>query len=217
MTTKHVPMSYPSAPWSLQGFALLTLHPISVEQARSHVPPSLQIFEVWPGYTLGGVYLATYESGSTLQYNELIVVAALARHSSNHWGACISHIYVDNPDSVEGGREIWGLPKELAHFSWQQGDRPSITVKQDEQLLCCLTYQNSFNLWRQSFTGFAFGQHLAQLLWFSAKAIVNPGFSQATLEIPSTSPFGPLNLGNPWLTTYLQGLDLTVEAPQVVG
>ena len=44
-------------------------------------------------------------------------------------GMVISHIYVDDEQSLSGGREIWGLPKELAtfeygptHFKARQGE-----------------------------------------------------------------------------------------------
>jgi hypothetical protein len=30
----------------------------------------------------------------------------------------VSHIYVDDEQSLSGGREIWGLPKELASFEY---------------------------------------------------------------------------------------------------
>jgi hypothetical protein len=41
-----------------------------------------------------------------------------------------------------GGREIWGLPKELAQFTWTEH---SVTVSQADKFLCTLNYR------RQSF------------------------------------------------------------------
>ena len=56
--------------------------------------------------------LANYTSG-TLVYRELIVFShATAR------GMVVSHIYVDDEQSLSGGHEIWGLPKELAEFEY---------------------------------------------------------------------------------------------------
>ena len=52
--------------------------------------------------------LANY-TGGTLAYHELIVFS----HATTR-GMVISHIYVDAEQSMHGGREIWGLPKELA-------------------------------------------------------------------------------------------------------
>ncbi|MEA5534685.1 hypothetical protein [Crocosphaera sp. XPORK-15E] len=45
-------------------------------------------------------------------------------------GSWISNIDVYHPDSVVGGQEIWGLPKEMAEFSWQ-----------DNQVIACLNNQ----------------------------------------------------------------------------
>ena len=52
--------------------------------------------------------LANYRSG-TLRYRELIVFS----HATPR-GMVVTHIYVDDEQSLRGGREIWGLPKELA-------------------------------------------------------------------------------------------------------
>jgi hypothetical protein len=43
------------------------------------------------------------------------VIAGLVR-SGRHVGGWISHIWVDSRQSVNGGRSIWKLPKELADF-----------------------------------------------------------------------------------------------------
>jgi acetoacetate decarboxylase len=125
-------MTYPQAPWKLQGYALQTLNAVNIEDSRSFVPPELEIISIFPGKTLGGVYLSAYESGSILEYNELIVVAALVSYKGKI-GSWISHIYVDNEDSVAGGREIWGLPKEMAQFTWTSN---SVSVSQQEKQLC---------------------------------------------------------------------------------
>jgi acetoacetate decarboxylase len=86
-------MAHPEPPWHLNGEFV--------------VVPAL----VRPR-ALGGVLLANYTSG-TLAYHELIVFSrATAR------GMVISHIYVDDEQSLSGGREIWGLPKELASFEY---------------------------------------------------------------------------------------------------
>jgi acetoacetate decarboxylase len=113
-------MSYPPAPWHLYGIALQSFHAIDVETAKQFVPLDFDIVSVLPGKTVGSVYLSVYEPNSTLQYRELIVVPALVRYRGKI-GAWISHIYVDNPQSVEGGRNIWGLPKQMADFTWQEG------------------------------------------------------------------------------------------------
>lgn len=59
-------MTYPSAPWTLKGYAVQTLQLVDSAQARSFVPPDLDIISVLPGKTLGGVYLTSYRPGSVL-------------------------------------------------------------------------------------------------------------------------------------------------------
>jgi acetoacetate decarboxylase len=63
-----------------------------------------------------------------LEYSELIVIAGLVRYSGQI-GGWVSHIYVDNADSVAGGRNIWGLPKELAEFIWEKNTSANSAFK----------------------------------------------------------------------------------------
>lgn len=54
----------------------------------------------------------------TLRYDELLF-ATPARFGLR-MGAYISDIWVDDRASVWGGRRIWGLPKNLANFNWNE-------------------------------------------------------------------------------------------------
>lgn len=87
-----------------------TLRLVDHARARAFVPPGLDVISVLPGKTLGGVYLTAYGPGSALPYHELIFVAALVRMGA-HVGGWISHIYVDHPEAMAGGRESGGCPK----------------------------------------------------------------------------------------------------------
>ena len=206
-------MSYPQAPWTLQGYAYQTLQLLECDRVRPLIPSELNLVSVFPGKTVGGVYLSNYGAGSVLEYSELIVVAGFVSYGGEI-GGWVSHIYVDNPDSVAGGREIWGLPKEIAEFTWT--DR-SVTVRQGDRTLCSLKYH------RQSF-GFpiplgasSFSSLGSNLLIFPAQLKARLGLVSSQLEIPLESPFGELNLGQPWLTVHAEQLELTVDKPSVVG
>ncbi|MGF1481028.1 MAG: acetoacetate decarboxylase family protein [Cyanophyceae cyanobacterium] len=208
--------SYPAAPWTLTGHAVQTIHLLDIRRARIFVPSELEIVSVLPGHTLGGVYLSAYKQGSTLKYNELIVVAALVRYE-NRIGSWISHIYVDLEDSVAGGREIWGLPKELAQFTWMNN---SVSVRQDE-LLCRLDFTKEWyslsSWWRQPFSGNVFSGLGAELLMFNAKLEAKGGLLQGHLDIPDASPLAKLHLQQPWLTLDCQQLRVVTEVPETVG
>ncbi len=125
-------VGYPQyTPWTLKGYAISTVHLVDVDKVRSLIPSELNIISVLPGKTLSVVYLSYYGSGSVLEYSELIVAPALVSYQAK-FGGWVSHIYVDNPDSVAGGREIWGLPKEMAEFTWEDNKR--VTVRQDKKI-----------------------------------------------------------------------------------
>jgi acetoacetate decarboxylase len=136
MVSTHHSDSYPPAPWRLAGDALLCVKRVSTATARPFVPGSLRIVEAGPDQTLSVLYLARYGTGASLQYHELIVTCAVVRRGL-HVGAWVSHIYVDHPASIAGGREIWGLPKQLAQFEWSQ-DGCEIAVNVGSQPLCRL-------------------------------------------------------------------------------
>ncbi len=221
-------MAYPQAPWTLQGYAIQTLHLLDVKRVRPIIPPEFQLISVLPGKTVGGVYLSNYGSGSELKYSELIVVAGVVNYSGNI-GGWVSHIYVDSTDSVAGGREIWGLPKELADFTWNKASdsvaagnsTPSgqhhVTVRQSSQLLCNLSYsQPSFKL-PIPFSGNVLSTLGSSILLFKGQVESRVGLVSSKLTIPVESPFENLDLGQPWLTVYCDQMRLVAGVPEAVG
>ena len=130
-------MPYPPAPWKAKGFVVQTLRLIDVEKARRFVPSELEIVSVLPGKTLGSVYIADYGPGSALEYNELIVAPALTRRGRTirFW---ISHIYVDNRDSMAGGREIWGCRKRSHSSIGAKIDVKSKSDKRGDFCVACV-------------------------------------------------------------------------------
>lgn len=208
-------MSYPLSPWNLQGYSLQSLHLVDTDRVRPYIPADLNIVSVWPGKTLGGVYVAAYEQGSILEYNELIVVGALVWESGKI-GSWISHIYVDNPDSIAGGREIWGLPKQEAEFIWHSSNTPSVEVKRGGQSLCTLSSQGQLPGWQLPFAAPAFGLLNSKLLVFEAKADFNLQLANVKLTVPAESEFADLSLGQPLLGFYANPLQLLVKSPTVV-
>lgn len=207
-------MPYPQAPWTLQGYAIQTLQLLDIDRVRPFIPSELNIIPVLLGKTLGGVYLSYYGQGSVLEYSELIVIAGIVNYSGK-FGGWVSHIYVDNPDSVAGGREIWGLPKEMADFTWEHDNR--VTVQQGNQTLCTLNCDRQGFGWRQWLGASSFSTLEHNLLLFPAELDSRLGLVGSKLEIPSESPFAKLNIGQPLLTVRADNMQLKVGAPDVVG
>lgn len=187
---------------------------IDIAQVRPLIPPEFDIVSVLPGKTIGGIYVSKYGQGSVLEYSELIVAAGLIRYSGKI-GGWVSHIYVDNPDSVAGGREIWGLPKELAQFDWANGN--SVVVTQNDKSLCSLTYTQPSFSWRLPFKGNVFSTLNASILSFVGEFEARVGLGSSKLLIPPESPFASLDLEQPWLTFYCDSMDFVAGVPNVVG
>lgn len=62
------------------------------------------------------VTLVRYLPGSALTYDELIIATPALLGARP--GLAIEYIWVDSAASLWGGRRLWGLPKELATFTW---------------------------------------------------------------------------------------------------
>jgi acetoacetate decarboxylase len=210
-------MSYPPAPWHLYGYALQSNHLIDVAKAKELVPADLEIVSVLPGKTLGGLYLSIYDAQSTLEYHELIVTPALVRYQGQI-GSWISHIYVDHRESLAGGRNIWGLPKEMADFTWN--DR-QVQVAQGDRPLCQVQYSQAglpLSLWGKSkISGNVFAGLDENILAFPGDFEARLKWISCHLTIPAASPFAKLNLGHPWFTLQFNELHLTANTPVVVG
>lgn len=117
---------YPAAPWRSTG-ALWTASFTSAFNLP--IPGDLR--------TLAGrrrliVVLTDYREG-TLAYREL-AVATLVRRGARA-GVLALGIWVDSAESLWGGRRLWGLPKQLAHFG-RAGDM--VTVADDQGTIAAL-------------------------------------------------------------------------------
>lgn len=193
-----------------------TLHLLDIDRVRSVIPSGLKIISILPGKTIGGLYVASYGQGSALLYNELIVVSGLVAYAGAV-GAWISHIYVDQPDSVAGGREIWGLPKQLAEFTWQTGSTPGVKVSQGDTLLCTLNCNWQLPALSLPIAGSVFSTLGSKLLKFAATGTLKPHLAALELHVPPESQFAALNVGQPWLSFYCNPLQVTVNAPAIVN
>ncbi|MDA0184432.1 acetoacetate decarboxylase family protein [Solirubrobacter phytolaccae] len=172
-------MPHPPAPWHLNG-------ELVVVPART------------PGRQLGGVMLANYTSG-TLVYRELIVFS----HATTK-GMVVSHIYVDDEQSMSGGREIWGLPKELATFTYE---RDSFTARQGDVTLLHARLRR-----RPGFLPLVIPTPItsdAGVTIGSAKIKAAPALVE--LQVPHNSPFAYLGLAGRHVA--LAGDDLRLHMP----
>jgi hypothetical protein len=108
-------VSYPAAPWQMVGSLWLTLFKL-----REPVD------ELRPAGIYGAAFVS-YEEGSPLTYSELLVARPIS--TDNHGRrVTITDIWVDSPQSVAGGRELWAIPKGLCDFSFETEHRGPLST-----------------------------------------------------------------------------------------
>lgn len=208
---------YPAAPWRLRGYGFQTLHLVDISAARAFVPPGARIVPALPGKTLGCVYFASYEEESTLVYHEIVIAAGLI-WAGNRLGFALPRLYVDSRASYEGGRAIWGAPKELAEFTVDRKTRETVVrVCREGQEIMSLR----FGPVRRSIPGWfplpSFGVRGDELMYFVGRVRAGISAARANVSLPVDSPFLPLQLDGPSLAVAYPHLDLTVPAAKVVG
>jgi hypothetical protein len=106
---------YPPEPWHLRGRMYLSVFGVP----RATLPPlpaGVRPVTV-AGRAIVGAAWVRYEPGGTLSYRELLS-AVLVR--GRGLGVTIVDIWVDDVRSRDGGRELWGIPKELARISMER-------------------------------------------------------------------------------------------------
>jgi len=110
-------VTYPPEPWVLRGQMYVSLWlvpraalpPLSDGLARDVRPVTIG------GRAVVGTAWVGYEPGGVLHYRE--VLAAILVRAGLRPRVSITHIWVDDPVSREGGRALWGIPKELADIA----------------------------------------------------------------------------------------------------
>ena len=105
-------MGYPPEPWHLRGQMHLTVWRMPIAGLPA-LPPGLTPVR-WGGCALVGTAWVVYEPGGVLSYRELLVAVPVWHGARLR--ASITDIWVDSASSLQGGRELWGIPKELATF-----------------------------------------------------------------------------------------------------
>lgn len=105
------------APWNLQGYSrtLLCKLPMSMDAKKQFVPK--QFGSTGAGYAI--VMFVSYKQSNIGPYDELLFLPLKkfdlsTAHQVKEF--TITRIFVSSEASVEGGRKLWGTPKQLARF-----------------------------------------------------------------------------------------------------
>lgn len=95
-------MTYPPAPWKMHGQLWMSLFRV---RAGDHADREPGVY---------GAALVSYQTPSPLTYSELLVARPVNRAGARRIN--ITDIWVDSQDSLEGGRALWAIPKDLCEL-----------------------------------------------------------------------------------------------------
>lgn len=112
----RVSSSYGSGPpWVFSGRAFYQLHLVKADIAMRFIPSDLKLVQAF-GYTLGGMYLAQYDSSPAGPFDELVVIAGTVWNppTSCAWAA---RVLVNSSEACDHGKKEVGLPSHVARFS----------------------------------------------------------------------------------------------------
>lgn len=111
---------YPPPPWTMHGEAYFAAYRVRTSDLT--LPAGMKVAHPGP-HTVGLLGYVRYEPPSPLCYDELIWMPCFVR--AEEFGPAakgwfVSIMYVNQLDTLAGGREIWKIPKTLARF--ERGD-----------------------------------------------------------------------------------------------
>lgn len=118
-------MTYPPEPWYLGGSLSVSLFRVPASALPAASAPV-----VARGQAVVGVAFAHYGPGGVLAYDELLVATPTLDRARPR--VTIPQIWVDSPASLEGGRALWGIPKEPGRFERKErADAARVSMSTD--------------------------------------------------------------------------------------
>ncbi len=175
---------YPPEPWHLRGQLYASAFLVPAERLKVDLPPGCSLVRGWGRLVVGAVWVA-YEPGGVLSYRELMTTVLVRR--GVRLMPTITHIWVDSEPSRDGGRALWGIPKDLASFSF---DGSHFAARDDHGPLARGTVRPRHAL------PFRVPVRFKVVQWLDGRAKVSPVRSTATVALAQGSfepdPSGPL-------------------------
>jgi hypothetical protein len=168
------------------------------------------------GRGLIGTAWVEYEPGGDMHYRELLS-AVLVRHRAA-LRVCIVDIWVDSQASRDGGRELWGIPKDLATFTLERDEhRGALAARADttgDRGATAVIAQASIGARRRAPGRWPVGFSIVQLLDDQVKTTpvrgrTAVGPASATWQVPPTGPLTYLAGRRPWLSMAMHDFRLT--------
>jgi hypothetical protein len=205
---------YPPEPWYLRGTAYVSLWRLRADELPAAcLPPGTRPMTLF-GRAVVGTAWAIYGPGGDLAYNE--VLAAVRVRVGGRPFTTVTHIWVDHPASVAGGRELWNIPKQPAVFRIGGGDGgfEASAATLDGRPIAALRFRGRAALpgrWRlrtRTAQGSLDHDGGKALKIAAAEALASVGFGAAAWDFALDGPLGFLHGREPFLSARLTELSL---------
>lgn len=199
---------FPPEPWDLRGQLHASVFLVPARRIPADLPAGCRPIRLGR-HAVVGVAWVEYEPGGVLDYRE-VMATVLVRHGLRPLPHIV-RIWVDSPASRDGGRALWGIPKELASFAFEPGSEGTRFHAWDDAGGIALgSVRSLLRLPGRWPVGFSVVQRLA------GAVKVSPVRARAALEVAAATfdpdPSGPLGWlagHRPWLTFTLRDFEMS--------
>lgn len=195
---------YPAEPWELRGQLHASAFVVPLRDVPVDLPPGCSPIRIGRRAIIGTAWVE-YEPGGVLDYRELMATLLVRRG----WRIMptIVKIWVDSEPSRDGGRALWGIPKDLASFSFDSSsvDGARLSAWDDDGEIAAATVRARVPLPRRWPVAFSVVQ------WLDGAPKISPvrakaagALTSVTFEANPTGPLGFLAGHRPWVSFSLR-------------
>jgi hypothetical protein len=175
---------YPPQPWDLRGQLHSSAFLVPLADIPVDLPPGCSPVRIG-GRGIVGTAWVSYEPSGVLSYRE--VMATLLVRRGRRLMPTIVSIWVDSEASRDGGRALWGIPKDLASFEFRGNE---FAARDEKGPIASGTVRPRLPLPGRLPIAFSIVQ------WQDGRALVSPVRSRASVALSSATfdadPTGPL-------------------------
>lgn len=178
------------------------------------VPAPLEVADVLPGFTLSGLYAASYNTGTFGALSEFSAFPALVRYR-NKKGFYVPCSRVESREDTYYHKGVWGLHQENAAFEWkQEKSRYILTVQSGgEKIIEIRLSAKKVSLpIRASFPFF----HVRGngIVSYHADYAASVHLSTSAVEIPEKSPLTIYGFNRKLITTFWESSKIVLHPPE---
>ncbi len=197
--------AYPPQPWHLVADARVSVWRVPVADLPAVAAEPLviaghaSVFTAWIDYTPPG----------QLAYHELLAAVAV---KGRRVSCSITEIWVDSEVSLQGGRDLWAIPKDLATLDFTSGRTFTATAATADDWIATAAFTGRAGLPVRLPTSFDVVQARAGLLRTPVGAKVRPRPASADWSFNPAGPLGYLASRRPVTSLELPASELRFGA-----